>query len=149
MRDTDTSAAPLAAGRGGVGSRCAVDDSDEGGNGLRDVFRFDGATAGAARVGGLDFSEGDTLRLTGFAPGTFAGVPGGNPLEVGADGGQVVIDSLTDLQELDYLSPNVRVRDLGDSGIKLIVTQDDGTRLAITLDHMAQDFNPYYDDLHF
>lgn len=128
---------------------CGADKSDEGGNGHSDIFRFDGQTASRSRVGGLDFSEGDEIRLVDFPRGTFNHVPGGNDLEVSADGSSVVIDSLTDLQELDTLSPALRVRDLGDSGIQITINQPGHDKLVLTFDHMAQDFNPYYDNQWF
>ena len=63
-----------------------------------------------------------------------------------ADGGFAVIDSLIDLQELDTLSSKVKVRDLGDFGIEITINQLGHAKLVITLDHMAQDYNPYYDN---
>ena len=70
---------------------------------------------------------------------------GGNDLAVSADGSSVVIDSLLDLQELDWMSPALKVRDLGWWGVQISINQPGHDKVVITLDHMAEDFNPYYD----
>ena len=132
-----------------AGMSCHPVTDEEGGNGRADTFRFDGAKAGRAGADGIDFSEGDQIRFADFAPGTFGHVPGGNDLAVSADGGSVVIDSLRDLQELDWMSPALKVVDLGWWGVRISIDQPGQDKLVITLDQMAEDFNPFYDDQWF
>lgn len=122
---------------------------DEGGNGHSDAFRIDGAKNGNIKISGVDFSEGDQIRLIHFQTDTFDFVRGGNKLAVSDHGSFAAINSLTDLQELDASSTHLKIRDLGDSGIQITISETGNDKHVITLDHMAQDFNPFYDSLNF
>src|SRR5262249_4428767 len=70
-----------------------------GGTGA-DQFAFNGNTLLSSNVDeitDLNFADGDKIVLDHFAAGTFASLEGGNALLVRDGGGEVTIDSLTDI----------------------------------------------------
>jgi phosphodiesterase/alkaline phosphatase D-like protein len=81
-----------------------------------DEFAFTGKDLHGSeidRVLDLNFAEGDRLILTDFTARTFAGKPGGNPLDVSDNGRAVTIDSFEDLVELDDASADVSIQRSG------------------------------------
>jgi len=108
-----------------------------------DTFFFSGADVHGtdiATITDISFEEGDVIRLTGFASGTFHGIPGINPLAVNADGSAVTINSFTDLKELDDASDAVEINDPGTGALYISIAVAPGDVRQIRLADAGDDY---------
>lgn len=111
------------------------------GNGEADTFRFDGPKVGSRTIEGVDFSEGDKIKLIDFHDDTFDHIKGGNKLAVSLDGTYAAIDSVADLKELDAASDYVTIRETGEDSILITITQPGMAKHLIALTGMSQDYS--------
>jgi hypothetical protein len=108
-----------------------------------DTFVFRGTEANGFTdfIRDLTFAEGDRIELLDFETGTFAGVSGGNPLQVLAGGGGVRIDSMQDLVELAHASDAVTVTRIGSTNrARLTIDEGDGDIHQIFLDNQWAEY---------
>jgi hypothetical protein len=121
------------------------------GNGVADEFRYKGTwVASGDRTDvndNLNFDEGDTIVLINYEANSFKGVWQGNKLDVNSAGTYAKIDSLTDLQELDFASPKLAAS-VSDDTLTLHITQTNGVH-DIVLEGLGQEYASTYDQTLF
>lgn len=106
-----------------------------GGNGS-DEFRFDRSDIHSSRetdsIQDLDFSQGDTIKLTGYAAGVFLGKDNdGNALDLGPS--EMKIDSYADIAELVKNGSALSVSQKSNSGSIVLTITDSALSQVITI----------------
>lgn len=127
-----------------------VTPAPNSGDGDADVFRFLGDKMRGhtyETVKALDFSDGDIITLGKYQRGTFEDVGGGNVLNANKEGTYVKIDSLTDIQELDFASKAITTTIKGDA-LVINIAQSKGVQ-HITLEGLGEEYRDSFDSLLF
>ena len=139
--------------KGGTGGSTTVSKilvPEKLGDGHADQFKFFGYKIDGDKTVALDhfeFADGDTLVLSAFEKGTLLDKNGGNEVWNDANGTYAKIDSLLDLQEIDYFSKNVKATVSGDD-LLFAVKQSEGTHTFL-LEGYGAEYKAGFDVLDF